>query len=58
MDNSCFFQAFNSILGKIGGRDYSHPTLSMIEKFCIPVLLYELEALENKSSSIKDIDFV
>jgi len=40
------------------GTIYSHLTLSMIDKFCVPVLLYGLEALDNKSSSIKAIDFV
>jgi len=53
-----FYQASNSIFGKVGSRDYSHLTLSMIDKFCVPVLLYGLEALDNKSSSIKAIDFV
>ena len=52
------FQASNSILGKVEGKDFCHLISSMIDQFCTPVLLYGLKDLRNKPSSIKAIDFV
>jgi len=43
-----FFQASNSILGRVGGQNFNRLTLSVIDKFCITNLLYGLEALNHR----------
>jgi len=53
-----FFRAANSILGRVLGKDFSSLTLSMLDTFCLPVLLYGLEALNNKIATLITIDFV
>jgi len=46
-----------TILGRVGSKHFTNVTLSMIDTYCIPVLLYGLEALDNKSSARQAIDF-
>ena len=41
----------------MSGKDFNYVTLSMIDKFCIPVLLYGLEAIDSKNAVRKSIDF-
>ena len=52
------FQSANTILGRTMSKEFNILTLSMIDKFCEPVLLYGLEALDNKRSTIDALDFV
>jgi len=52
-----YFSSVNGILSKVGDKDFSSLTLSMVDSFCVPVLLYGLEALDNKSTTINSIDF-
>jgi len=46
------------VVSTVHVKDVNHTTLSMIYVFCIPVLLYGLEALDVNSASIKATDFV
>ena len=43
-----FFQAANGIFGKIGLRAPHKLILSLIDTFCIPVLLYGVEAMPTR----------
>jgi hypothetical protein len=52
-----FFQATNSIFGKLGTKAPLNLTLSLIDIFCIPVLLYALEALNLTKSERSTLDF-
>jgi hypothetical protein len=52
-----FFQAANGIFGKIGLRASHNLILSLIDTFCIPVLLYGLEAMPLSKSERNSIDF-
>jgi len=52
------YASYNSILGRVHVKDFTHTTLAMIDVFCIPVLLYGAEALDMNAASIKAIDFV
>jgi len=53
-----FFRAANGILGRVGSKIFTNVTLSMIDTFCVPVLLYGFEALDNKPSARQAINFV
>jgi hypothetical protein len=52
-----FFQAANGILGKIGLRAPHNLILSLIDTFCIPVLLYGVEAMPLGKASRNILDF-
>ena len=52
-----FFQAANGIFGKIGLRAPHNLILSLIDTFCIPVLLYGVEALSLTKSDRNTLDF-
>jgi len=41
----------------VGEKDFSPLTLSMVDSFCVPLLLYGLEAQDNTSTTINSIDF-
>jgi len=41
----------------VGDKDFSSLTLSIVDSFCVPVLLYGLEALDNKLTTKNSIDF-
>src|SRR5271154_3494804 len=51
------FQAANGIFGKIGLRGPHYLTLSLIDTFCNPVLMYGLEAMPLSKSEKNTIDF-
>jgi hypothetical protein len=53
-----FFRATNGIFGKIGTRASLNLLLSLIDTFCIPVLLYGLDAVTLMKSDRSTIDFV
>ena len=53
-----FFQASNGIFGKIGLRAQNNLILSLINTFCIPVLLYGLDALILSKSEKSTLDFI
>jgi hypothetical protein len=53
-----FFQATNSIFGKIGTRAPLNLTLSLIDLFCVPVLLYGLEVINQSKSERNTLDFI
>ena len=45
-----FFRSLNGILGKVGSSSTIHVTLSLVSTYCVPILLYSLEAMKlNKS---------
>ena len=52
-----FFQAANGVLGKIGVTAPINLILSLIDSFCIPVLLYGLEGVGLSKSQTNSIDF-
>jgi len=53
------FWAANSIFGKIViKREAYLLTLSLIDTFCVPALLYGWEAIGNKKSTSNSLDFV
>ena len=52
-----FFQAANGIFGKIGLRAPHNVILSLIDSFCIPVLLYGVEAMRLTKSDRSTLDF-
>ena len=49
-----YFKALNGIFGKIGANSSVTVTLSLINYFCTPILLYGIEAL-NVSSSVYNV---
>ncbi len=51
-----FFRSVNAIFGKIGTQRNSGVVLSLINSFCIPVLLYGLEAFSLKQSNVNKIN--
>ena len=51
-----FFRSVNAIFGKIGTQRNSGVVLSLINSFCIPVLLYGLEAFSLKKSNVNKIN--
>lgn len=51
-----FFGATNAILGKIGTRASPAVVLSLVDSFCIPVLLYGLDGMNLNKSSRRAID--
>jgi hypothetical protein len=53
-----FFQATNSIFGKIGTKAPLNLTLSLIDIYCMPVLLYGLEVLSLTKSEKSTLDFI
>jgi len=54
-----FVRDTNIIFGKTGvKRDTHHLTLSLIDSFCVPVLLYGWEAIGNKKATSNSLDFV
>ena len=52
-----FFKATNAIFGKIGTRAPLSLSLSLIDTFCIPVLLYGLEVLSLAKSDKSTLEF-
>lgn len=52
-----FFRSLNGILGKLGTSPQINLTLSLIETFCNPVLLYGLESLHLTKSDISLLSF-
>jgi len=52
-----FYRAANGVLGKIGVSNHNL-ILSLIDTFCMPVLVYGLEALDLSKSDRNTIDFV
>jgi hypothetical protein len=53
-----FYRATNGILGKIGTRAPLNLLLSLIDTFCMPVLLYGMEAVSLLKSERNTLDFV
>ena len=53
-----FFRAANGVLGKIGCMDNPAVALSLINSFCLPILLYGMEGLDLNNSTRSAIDFV
>jgi hypothetical protein len=53
-----FFQSANGIFGKIGLRAQPSLILSLIDTFCIPLLLYGLDALLLTNSERSTLDFI
>ena len=51
------FQAANGIFGKIGLRAAHNVILSLVDSFCIPVLLYGVEAMCLTKSDRSTLDF-
>ena len=51
-----FFRALNGILGKIGIFSSPQVVLSLVESYCVPVLLYGLESVELPKSVIRSIE--
>ena len=65
MENKCslqnakqkLFRAANGVLSKIGVSNHNH-ILSLIDTFCMPVLVYGLEAINLSKSDRNTIDLV
>jgi exonuclease III len=53
-----FYRSLNGIFSKIGVASPVNMTLSLIDSFCIPVLLYGMEAMNLNNSALKEIDNV
>jgi len=51
-----FFRSLNAIFGKIGVASATNMTLSLVDTFCIPVLLYELETVNLNVSACNKLD--
>jgi len=49
-------RSLNSIFGKIGVASATNMTLSLVDTFCIPVLLYGLEAINLNVSACNKLD--
>jgi len=56
MNRQKFFRALNCLLAKIGRSSNPSVIISLLDKFCVPVLLYGLEAIHLRSASCKQID--
>jgi len=53
-----FYQAFNSIFGKIGHIASEEVILQLVSTKCIPMLLYGLEVLFIRQSQLRLLDFM
>jgi len=51
------FRSLNGIFGKIGVASATNMTLSLVDTFCIPVLLYGLEAVNLNVSACNKLDY-
>ena len=51
-----FFRSLNAILGKIGTFSSPSVVLSLVESFCVPVLLYGLECVNLTAACIRSIE--
>ena len=51
-----FFRALNGIIGKIGTKASACVTLSLVQSFCLPILMYGIEALEINTKLMKSLD--
>jgi len=57
--NHNFFRAANSIFVKTGVKRETHLlTPSLIDSFCVPVLLYGWDSIGNKKATFNSLDFV
>ena len=53
-----FYQAANSIFGKMGRSASEEVILQLISSKCIPILLYGLEVLPMQKYQLNSLDFV
>jgi hypothetical protein len=50
-----FFRALNGVLGKIGTKASPTVILSLVQSYCVPVLMYGLEALTLNNKLLKSL---
>ena len=53
-----FYRAANGIFGKIGSTKNPNVILTLVNSFCLPILLYGMEALDLNVKSRNSIDFI
>lgn len=51
-----FFRALNAIFSKIGGTASPFVIISLVESYCIPILLYGLDCIELTKSLIQSLE--
>jgi len=52
-----FFRSLNSIIGKLGSNAPVDVTISLVNAFCNPILLYGLESLRLSMANINSISY-
>jgi len=51
-----FFRALNAIFSKIGGTADPSVIISIVEAYCVPILLYGLDCIELSSSLVQSLE--